>query len=266
MLDLESAISHAIPFLLVLFRLAGMFIFTPLLASSMLPRQFKALLVMMLAAALYPMVPTQAVSAASIDLITLIPMIIREAIIGFTMGVLATIPLVCLEMSGVIMGQQMGFGLARVYNPELEFDADLIGQLFFYIGAAAFIAIGGLETLFITLANTFARVPIGTFSSDAVPIQTLVATLTSGFELAMRVASPVAGIVALLVVAFGVTSKTMPQLNVMSIGFTFKILAGLGIAAFSIYSIANAAGEEIRSTLNLIIEWADHLAGTTPHA
>lgn len=53
----QSAISNAVPFLLVLFRLAGMFIFTPLLSSSMFPRQLKVLLVMMLAAALFPMVP-----------------------------------------------------------------------------------------------------------------------------------------------------------------------------------------------------------------
>lgn len=262
----ESAISNAVPFLLVLFRLAGMFIFTPLLSSSMFPRQLKALLVMMLAAALFPMVPTHALDTASIDLITLVPMIVREAVIGLTMGVLASVPLVSLEMSGVIMGQQMGFGLARVYNPEMEFDADLLGQLFFYIGAGAFIAMGGLETLFITLANTFARVPVGALHAQDIPLRTLVATLTSGFELAMRVASPVAGMIMLLVIVFGVTSKTMPQLNVMSVGFTLKILAGIGVAAFSIYSIATVAGEEVQHALKLIIEWADQLGGTLNHA
>ncbi len=259
----ESAIANAVPFLLVLFRLAGMFVFTPLLSSSMLPRQIKALLVMMLAAAIYPMVPTQVFERASVDLVTLVPMIVREAVIGLTIGVLASVPLVSLEMSGVIMGQQMGFGLARVYNPEMEFDADLLGQLFFYIGAGAFIAMGGLETLFITLANTFARVPIGGVASHDVPLRTLVATITSGFELAMRVASPVAGMILLLIVVFGVTAKTMPQLNVMSVGFTLKILAGIGIAAFSIYSIATVAGDEIQSTLKLVVDWADGLGGTT---
>lgn len=259
----ESAIANAIPFLLVLFRLAGMFIFTPLLSSSMLPRQLKALLVMMLAAAIFPTVPARVVSGESMDMITLVPMMVREGIIGLTMGVLASVPLVSLEMSGVIMGQQMGFGLARVYNPEMEFDADLLGQLFFYIGAGAFIAMGGLETLFITLGNTFTRVPIGTVTGHDVPLQTLVATLTSGFELAMRVASPVAGMIMLLVIVFGVTSKTMPQLNVMSVGFTLKILAGIGIAAFSIYAIATAAGEEIQNSLKLIVDWADQL-GAAP--
>lgn len=257
---LESIAQHAIPFLLVLFRLAGLFIAAPLLSSSMIPARVKALFVLMLAAALYPAIPPQHVETAGMDLFSLAPLMITEGLLGLAIGTIASIPLISLEIAGVVMGQQIGFGLARVYNPELEMDTDLLGQMLFYLGSGAFIAMGGLETLFTTVAATFGRVPVGGFGFAHPPIDLLIGVIASGFELAIRVAAPVTGSVLLIVVSFGVMSKTMPALNVMTVGFTAKILAALAMIAFAAYAIEHAVGTEIEHTIGAIITWTESLS------
>jgi flagellar biosynthetic protein FliR len=259
MLPYEPLLQHAVPYLLVSFRLAGLFLATPILASTVLPMRVRALLVLMSGAAVYPAVPAPTTLGADLDLWSLLPAVACEALIGICMGVIASLPLVFLEAGGTVMGQMMGFGLARVYNPETDTDMDVMGQTFFYIGAAAFLAMDGLEALFAAVLRTFGRLPIGALHAGATPLDVVVETLTSGFELALRVGAPVAGVVLLLIVLFAAIGKTMPQINIMSVGFTVKIIAGLSITVFAVRAIDVAAGDAVRAAVDSAVRWADSL-------
>ncbi len=256
---LEHILPHLAPFLLVAFRLAGLFIFTPVLANKLLPRQFRALLVVMLAVALYPMLPSGVQIAPELGLAGLAPMVVRELLIGLIIGFIASLPIHALDLAGYLISHQMGLGLARVYNPELEADTDITGQLVMYLGLGAFVAVGGLEVVFLCLAGTFRNVPIGGAGVEQVPLDMIVGLLTSGFELAVRVAAPVLCIIFLLMIAMGFVSKTMPQINIMSVGFTIKILFGLGMLAASLGAMQHATGDEIQRVLRLATGWATGL-------
>src|ERR1044071_9027441 len=159
--DIQPLLDHVVPWMLVMFRLAGAFFMAPMLTSISIPRIYKALLVIMLSAAVYPIVRPTLTGPVRMDLWGLVPMIVSESLIGLAMGAIASIPLLSLEMSGVLMGQSMGLGLAKVYNPEADFDADVLGQFLYYIGAGIFIALGGLEMLLGGIIESFTRVPLG---------------------------------------------------------------------------------------------------------
>jgi flagellar biosynthesis protein FliR len=182
-------------------------------------------------------------------------MVVTEALVGLAMGAIASLPMLSLEMSGVMMGQSMGLGLARVYNPDSDIDADVTGQFLYYIGAGIFIAMGGLEQLMGGVIESFARVPLGGFEVGKAPLDLLTGTLTSGFDLAIRVAAPVTGIVLLLVIVIGVMGKTMPQINVMSVGFAVKIIAGLAMLTLALYAVGNAVGDDVAATLTNVLRW-----------
>lgn len=259
-LDITPILKHVVPYVLVMCRLAGLFIMAPLLTSAMVPPRFKGLFVMMLTTASYPLIAKLAPNSLpnSTDIFGLIPLILFEAIVGFCIGAIAALPLLALEMAGILAGTNMGFGLARVYNPEQDFDTDILGQLFFYIGAGGFIAFGGIDSLFRATLASFETIPLGTFSVAQTPLDLFVRVLSSGFELAMRVSAPVTGIVALLVVTFGVIGKSMPQVNIMSVGFTAKIIAGLTMIVIAIYGIEKVIGVEVNDVLRALFSWLNH--------
>jgi flagellar biosynthetic protein FliR len=238
-----------------MFRLAGVFFMAPVLTSVNIPRQYKALFIVMLSAAVYPMVHTTPLGPLRVDVWGLIPMIVGESLIGLVIGAIAALPLLSLEMSGVMMGQSMGLGLARVYNPESDIDADVLGQFIYYIGAGIFIALGGLERLVGGVVESFSRVPLGGFATGKPPLDLFVGTLASGFELAIRVAAPVTGIVLLLIIVIGVMGKTMPQINIMSVGFAVKIIAGLAMLTLALYAVGHAVGDEVVSALEASLRW-----------
>lgn len=255
-------LDHVVPFMLVMVRVASIFFSAPLLTSLMVPVRAKAMIAFMFAAAIYPIVPAKFVGPTDPDLFMLLPHIVTEVAIGFALGLIASIPLVCMEIAGLLSGQQMGFGLARVYNPELDADADIMGQLLFYIAMGVFLSADGLESVMMGMLDSFETIPVGGLRASMVPLDTINAVFTSGIELALRVSAPISGIVFLLVILFGVLSKTMPQLNPMSLAFTIKILAGLGVLVGSAYAIQHATSVHIHDSLARMLHWirTAHLA------
>lgn len=258
---LDPILPHLLPLLTVVIRLTGLFIFTPMLSSGSIPFQFKALLAFMFALAIYPFVPPIPLDA-SVDLVQLVPLLFAELLIGIAIGLVASIPLLAVQMGGYIMGYQMGLSLAESFNPELDSNGSVSGDLLFYMAAFIFIGFGGLEILFATLAQSFRTAPVGMFTAGDVPLDLLLAVLTSGFDLALRIATPVMVIVSMIMIAMGFVMKTMPQINIMSIGFAAKIIAGLAILLVSINAVGTIAGDEILDTSDRLGVWVRSLAMT----
>jgi flagellar biosynthetic protein FliR len=192
----------------------------------------------------------------------MLPALLGETLIGGAMGMIAAVPLLAMDMAGSFSGQIMGLGLARVYNPEMDGDFDVLGQFLYIMAGAIYIMLGGVESLFLALATTFQNIPAGGIGLADAPLDLLTDTVTSGLSLALRVSLPVVGIVALLTVALGAVGKTMPQMNVMSVGFTFKSYAGLAMLTLALGGIAYAAGDEIDDVLKRTSAWACELGAT----
>jgi len=259
MYGIEPILQHVIPLALVILRFAGLFAFTPVLANRGVPRRFRLMIGVMIGVAVYPALPAGAQIAPDVDVWGLLPLVAGEFLLGLIMGLIAALPILLLDLAGYFMGHQMGLSLSRIFNPESNSDTDTLGQVLMLLATGVFLSLGGLEVTLESLIRTFGRVPAGGIGAGQVPIDVIVGGLASGVELAIRVSSPVTGIIFLLMVALGLISKTLPQLNVMSIGFTMKILAGLALLMLAVGSIQQASGDRIEQSLRDVSRWASSL-------
>jgi flagellar biosynthesis protein FliR len=241
---MESLAAQVVPLTLVGFRLSGLFVFAPLLASVSIPPQVKVLLCAALAVALYPMVKVP-VMPENLDVFTFAVIAIGEVLIGTVIGLLALIPVSAVQVAGVLMGQQIGLGLATVFNPALETESDLIGEVLLQIAMVVFLALGGLEVLFLCVAKSFDALPLGSLSMNWSPLHLATPMLAAGFELAMRVSAPVLGIVLVETIASSMLMKTVPQINIQSVGVGMKILLGMAALILSLVAIDAAIGEHL---------------------
>jgi flagellar biosynthetic protein FliR len=256
---IEPLLAHVVPFVLVISRMVGLFVFAPMLSSVSIPMRAKALLAVMLAAAVYPTIPTSFGDAA-LDIFSLLPLLVSETLIGVCVGLIGAVPVMMLQLGGHVTGFQMGLSIASVYNPEFDTQSDVLGEILFYLGFAVFLAVGGLEAMYAALLETFERVPLGGFAVSSAPLELYTGLAGSGFEMALRVSAPATAMVFLIMVAMGFVMKTMPQINVMSVGFAVKIVAGLLATAMALQVIHNAAAEETIRVLDLLARWTSGLA------
>jgi flagellar biosynthetic protein FliR len=253
----------AIPFMLVLTRITGIFIFTPLLSSSSIPRRYKAMLAVTLSAAVFPMAEQATLPiSTTLDLPTLGIILFSELLVGVVIGLIASMPIIAVQMGGFLMGYQMGLGLAQTFNPEMEGSDGVVNQLMFTLGISVYLSAGGLELILIALLSTFDNVPTGSFSSKDIPLDILVGMINSGIDLAIRLAAPVMGVIMLSLISMGFVMKTMPQINILSVGFAAKILSGLSILVIALGAINIVIHDEILASLEMLIIWAQSIGQT----
>ena len=249
----DFILPHVTPFALVLARIGGIFLFAPALGSPIIPAQVKALIVAGLTLVVYPSVGAPV--AGPVDLIALMPMMLGETLIGLSIGLVVAIPVMSVQMGGLLIGQQMGLGLGTVYNPAIDADGDVIGQVLFYLALAIFMAIGGLELLHQAVLRTFDHVPLGAFAAGQAPLDLLTGVVASGYALAIRVAAPVLCIIMLETISTGVLMKTVPQLNVLTFGFPIKIVAAATMLIAALPFIDQAVRGETIHVIDQVFLW-----------
>ena len=226
MLSHDHLLPHAIGYLLVLCRISGLFLLTPILSGETVPRRVKAAFIVVLAGVVYPTIDHARYSQVPLELWSLAPVVASELAIGAAIGFMALIPIMSVQLAGLVMGQQLGLALAEQFNPALNISAENFGQLLFMTTIASFIWIGGLEFVFASAVLTFDALPAGSFPWSATPVDLLSGLVASGFVVAIQISMPVLAIILLETIAMGFVMRTVPALNVLSVGFPLRILAG----------------------------------------
>jgi len=254
-----SLLHHIAPALLVIFRIGGLMIYGPVFGSGVVPVRVKVLLAFVLGAAIYPTLAAQEHTAIGIplNLWMIGPLIALELLIGLVIGYLASLPLSSMQMGGVIVSQQIGLGFAQLFNPAIDDESDVIGQLLFFMALATFLVIGGLDSLVLTLLHTFERIPAGGVAVNQHLLPLITGAMLSSLELGLRIAAPLLCIVFLETVALGFLSKTVPQLNILSLGFPLRILVGLLIMAVGLTVLDDVVLDEVAAMFDAINVWVD---------
>lgn len=265
----DHFLPHAPVFLVVLARVGGLFVFAPVLGSPAIPMRMKAFFAVALTLAIYPTLNLQREVPLTLSLADLAPAMASEALVGLALGLIASLPMLSVQVGGLLMGQQMGLGLATIFNPAIDSEGDVVGQILFFSALALFLSLGGLESLFKAMLVSFNNLPLAGFTAADSPVATITGLVSSGFELAVRVAAPVFAILFIETVASGLIMKTAPQLNILSLGFPIRIMLALALVYGSLAAIHETSGEELQRAVRDAFQWIDSLAtsrATSPGA
>lgn len=260
--DFGPLLNHVPAWLMVLFRLSGIFILAPIFGSVTVPRQVKVLLVLGLACCVYPMLldsgrPSAAFVGSVVDqgmsLWAIIPSVALELLIGYVIGYAASIPLMGMQIGGHIIDQQIGLGIAGVINPEMQEQSGIIGEVFFMFALAVFAILGGHRVILAILIGTFDHVPLGGFTGLDSVVGLVLGLINLMFELSLRIAAPLLCLVFLETLTMGFLARTVPQLNIMSVGFSLRILIGVGIVIASLAVVTSVYTDSLREVMHRML-------------
>ncbi|MEM1098331.1 MAG: flagellar biosynthetic protein FliR [Planctomycetota bacterium] len=261
MIDLTPILHHVGPWLMVLFRLSGLFLLTPVLGSATIPRYVKALLVVGLSLAVYgSLIAPGTGSAAHLDAVrfaelsiwVLLPLAAMELMIGYIIGYGVTLPIVGLQAGGEVVNQQMGLGIAGAYNPELDDQSGAIGQLLFLLGITLFLIIGGHLQVMRVLLDSFGHVPVGGMTAMDSVVELMLGLVASMMDILIKVAAPVLTLLFLESVAMGFITRTVPQIQILSVGFAVRILIAAGMMTVTVAAVVAVGQEGIEDALRQI--------------
>jgi len=209
-------------FLICLSRVAGFVAAVPVLLANQTPGRIRAGFVFMVALVLFPVMEP---SIPPIEFKTgaFLILMISEVLLGSAIGLIARMVFTAVEYGGTVIGYQMGFAAANIFDPQNERQLSLISQFQNVFAILIFLAIDGHQVFFQVAAQSYKILPPGVFniSGDAIPY--LLQLSSRIFLLGIQFSAPVLAVLLLSGLILGILARVFPQLNVFLLSFPLNI-------------------------------------------
>ncbi len=211
--------------LLIFVRVAAFFVSVPLFSYRTIPSQLKIGFALVLSWMMY--------YTFSIEAFTIngeyILLIIKEAIVGLTLGLAVYIVFSAVQIAGGFIDFQMGFAMANIVDPQTGAQSPLMGQFFNFLLLLVLLAINGHHLIMDGIFYSYQFMPIDQFFphfGDEKFVEMIMKLFVAVFAIAFQMSAPIVATLFLVTFALGITGKTVPQLNIFVVGFPIKIAIG----------------------------------------
>jgi len=240
-------------FTVILVRVSGLTMIAPIYGTRDVPVQSRILLSVMLALLITP-VHWQAGLDLPTGLLPYLVLLGSELLVGISLGLGMMILLSSLQLAGEMIGRTSGLMLSDIFDPHTEASVPLVGQLMYFVALAAFVAIGGHRLVMAALLDTFQALPPGRAAVPDSLVQTFALLVTESLGLGIRASIPVVTSLLMATVVLGLVSRTLPQLNVLMLGFGLNALLMFGVLALTLGAAVWVFQEQIEPTVTAVLE------------
>ena len=240
-------------FVLVLTRMSGLVMTAPIYGTNQTPANIRALLAVALAILVTPsqLNSTADLPATPLDLVISIG---GEILIGLSLGLGMLILFSGIQLAGQLISQMSGTALADVFNPTFDSNMPLYSELLYIFSLAIFVTIGGHRMVMSGLLGTFHTIPPGGSGLQTDLAQAMIALTTESFSLGIRASAPAVTALLVATVVMALIGRTVPQLNVLALGFGVNSIVTMVTLSVSLGSIAWIFQDQVEPFIETVLE------------
>lgn len=231
-------------FMTIFARITPSMMLTPPMNTNGVPVRVRLLLSLCVAVLLCPIAAERATVMPS-DLLHIAIALVGEVLLGVLLGSIILLAVACLQIAGHSIGQLAGLDFATSVDPTSQEEMPVLSNLLGLLGMAFLLLIGGHRHLMQCAMESLARYPAGAVVFESFWLAELEGILRHTFDVGLRAAAPIAVALLLSNVVTGLLTRTLPQLNILSIGFNLNIMALLVVLSIGIGSVIWAFQSEL---------------------
>ncbi len=127
----------------------------------------------------------------------------------------------------------MGFAIVNLIDPTQDVQIPVMGFFHFLIAILIFLAMDAHHWIIRALVDSFQVVPITTAGFSGLLIGSIAKAFGDLFVVAMRIAAPTIAVLMLYNASLGIIAKTVPQINLLIVGFPIRIALGMIVVGLS---------------------------------
>ena len=228
---MDLLVGQVVATLLVSLRIAPVVTFAPPFTLLRVPALVRLALSIGLAAWLVSIHPEQTWRAEAGASLTIL--VFSELFLGLTLALTLQLAFAALLTAGRAADIQAGFGLAMLVDPTTRSQMPLVGTLFAYAAGALFFLTDGPVDLLAIWSSSVERVPVGAVIVGN-RLEPVLGYIGSVFLLAFGAGGLIILVLFIVDLAIAFMSRTMPQMNVLLLGFQVKTLVTLLILPVAI--------------------------------
>jgi flagellar biosynthesis protein FliR len=228
-----SKLDDLIPFALVLARVAGLFSAIPMFGARVVPVRIKAPLIFTLAILLFPIVRPSHIDIPA-DVISLALLVIKETLIGLTLGLISQYVFAAVEFCGQQAGMQIGLSMAALFDPNTQANVPTMAMFQGALATLVFLALGVHHVFLRGIVESYAVIPIGAWHVSGGLLKFIIDASTGIFVVAVKLAAPVSVALLAVSVALGIVARSFPAMNVFMVSMPLNIGIGFVILGLSL--------------------------------
>ena len=231
-------------------RASAMFYAAPVFSARALPTPVRVLLAASVSLLVVPFLPEVA-AFEPLSLEGLLRMA-QEVLLGAMMGFAIAMAFSVLTQAGENIALGMGLGFASINDPNNGLSVPIVSQFYGIVGTLLFLVLGGHGLVIEALQASLQRLPVGFDGLEPKAYEQLVWWGAEMYGFAVLLALPAVASLLLVNLAFGVITRTAPQLNLFAIGFPIMIMVGLGVIVLTLPSLLDDFTGVLAAAFNLI--------------
>lgn len=232
-----TTLNEFMAFIVVLGRIAGIFSSIPLFGGRTVSNQIKVVTIFAMTLVLYPVVSSRIppLPAATIPLGLLV---VRETLVGLSLGLLSQIIFAAVEFCGQLVSIQTGLSIATQFDPTAGTQFSSLAILQNLLAMLLFMALGVHHVFIRAIVESYQLIPVGGWHVTGELVQFFTTAVAQVFILGIKLAGPVMAALLATSVVLGIMARAFPQMNVflvsmpLNIGLGFLML-GLSIMVFT---------------------------------
>jgi flagellar biosynthetic protein FliR len=211
-------------------RISSIVALLPLFGENSVPVRVRIMLSIALAAGVIPLLPptySTSVSASLSSIEALSLLMVKEMLIGITLGYVSKLAFDGIVMAAGMVGIQMGFNTASVFLPDGQETTNGFSALHRLLIVLIFLALNLHHIYIKSIWDSFRVIPAG-MALPTGSLQILLLSITSGiFLTAIQLSAPILVGLLFSTAALGLINRAVPQANVFVLSFPTNFFIGL---------------------------------------
>ncbi|ABB45072.1 Flagellar biosynthesis protein FliR [Sulfurimonas denitrificans DSM 1251] len=226
--------TYIVGFILLFFRFAALFIAVPIFSHNNIPISIKTSLAFFFTIVFYSSMPplTMVITVPSI-----VMAILSELLFGLAIGVILQIAFNAITFAGGQISFMMGFSMASAIDPQSGISMPIISQFLSLMALMMLFAIDMHHWILLFIDSSLQNIPLGGFVMSENLFTYIIKAMSNMFLVGFMIAFPITALGLLADIIFGMLMKTMPQFNLLVIGFPIKIMVSFAVLIATISAI-----------------------------
>lgn len=153
--------------------------------------------------------------------------IFQQVLIGIALGFVFQVVFQVFVLAGQYIAMKMGLGFASMNDPSNGVSVTIISQFYLLTTTLLFISVNGHLVILQILVESFTVLPVGPQGLTPTDFYAIAELGSWMFSSALVIALPILTTLLLVNIAFGIMSRSAPQINIFAVGFPMTLIFGL---------------------------------------
>lgn len=218
--------------MLVFLRLGAFLLVLPFFSMINFPVTLRIALAALGALLIAPVLPEFPLN--KLDFISLFGVMIEEIAVGLLLGFVSCMIFYAVELAGNFISTELGLNLAAIFDPMTQQSSQIAGTMLLFLATVIMLTLNLHHWILLAFEESYTVVPIGGAHLSDTLFETIVGQTSRIFMIALQISAPVIAVSFVVTLVFSVLSRAVPEMNVFSEMFGFRVVGGLIVFGFTL--------------------------------